>query len=75
MTHRIWSSQGKEISSLNGDTSVAKCMEAKDILMVLGNPKELGHRTECGDDDREAENGLFTEDLGREVSASEPWRE
>lgn len=55
MMHRIWSSHGREISSFNGDTSVAKCMEAKDILMLLGNPKELGYRTECWDDDRKAE--------------------
>lgn len=43
--------------------------------MILGNPKELGHRTEHRDNDREAEAGQFPEGLMWEVSASERWQE
>lgn len=45
MIHRTWSSQGKEVSSQTGVVRV-KGMLAKGGLMILVNPKELGHGTE-----------------------------
>lgn len=43
--------------------------------MILENPKELGHRTEYWDNDRETEAGQFTEGLVWVVKASEHWQE
>ena len=43
--------------------------------MILENPKELGHRAEYWDNDREAKTGQFAEGLVGEVAAGEHWQE
>lgn len=55
--------QGKDYHVTYQDTTGAKSIEVTDNLILVRNPKELGHRIECRNDKREAKTGQFLENL------------
>lgn len=56
--HKMWPNQARQRYHVTyQDTTGAKSIEVTDNLILVRNPKELGHRIECRNDKREAKTG------------------